>query len=132
MDPFLAVEFKHLLGQAGSDTLSHICGVDSQRGNPGAFFDAETQRQDIADHKADYGAIQLGHKAGILLLGGMLFDELLEIGPDRLLGNGGINAADFIRIRCFQSANDDIFHGHNLPVTVEKESLIIERKPCRR
>jgi hypothetical protein len=41
----------------------------------------------------------------------MILDQVLKIRLGRLLGNGAVDAADFIGISGLQSPDDHIFHG---------------------
>jgi hypothetical protein len=111
VDSFGLVELENLPRQLRSDTLSHVFGVHPECGDPGAFLYSETEGHDVADHEAGYRPVEFGHKTGVSGSQGMILDQVLKIGPSRLLGDGTVDAADFIGISGPQPPDDHIFHG---------------------
>jgi len=101
MDPFFLVKPEKFFSQARSDSLAHIVGVHSEGGDPRAFFDTETEIQDVADQKADDSTLGFSNKTGILPSPGITGDDPLEIDFDRFLGDGGVDLADGFRILDF-------------------------------
>jgi hypothetical protein len=110
VDTLGTIKLYYFIGQAGTDALSHVIGINAEGGNPGAFRNAESSRENVADHKAHHFIFELRHEAGLVIFAGVVFNDLFEIIADGLHGDGCINSADLIRIFFFQSSNSDIIH----------------------
>ena len=134
-DPLGLVTLESGPGQAGSHALAHVVGFDPQGGDPGALFDTEPQGEDIADHKADHPAVELGHEADILLAQGVTFDEGFKIGFGRFLHNGCVNPQHRLGISRLQFSNRYVFHCHNTPhpsPLIDSNDLHMMAHPVRR